>query len=43
MNKWRHLMKWQRWPKRIENMEEVPRPTMQSMAKTVNFFSKLES
>ncbi len=37
MNKWRHGMKWQRWPKRIDNMEEVPQPTMQSMTK-INFF-----
>jgi hypothetical protein len=33
-------MKWQRWPKRIENMEEVPRLTMQSMAKTIHFSTK---
>jgi len=43
MSKWKHLMKWQRWPKRFENIKEVPRPTMQSMAKMVHSFNKPES
>jgi len=41
MNKWKHSMKWQRWLKRIKNMEEVPQSIMQSMAKIIHFLTNL--
>jgi hypothetical protein len=36
-------MKWQKWPKRIEIMEEISQLTMESMAKTIHFLTKPKS